>query len=1204
MPLGKSGWEFGVNSNVKRKADGDYSKSVRSASPDVRADTTFVFVTPRRWPGKTVWEQERRAEKHWKDVRVLDASNLEQWLEQSISGQVWFANERGVSSQGLQSLNACWRNWAADCKPPLIEALFDEAIGIAKSKSLAKLAKATPEPLIIRADSRDEALAFLHCVFAAESRELAALRDRIAVFSEPGALTKLASKASNFIPVITSRAVEREFAPYKSDLRSVIVYPRNATNAEADITLEPLSYTAFENALQQMGYDRDSIDRLGRESGRSLTVLRRRLSRLEAVRTPEWASEIAYARWLVPFLFAGVWRSTNPADQAILSLLADNNAYENLESRFVELLQLDDAPVWSIGPFQGLISKIDTLFAIHRSVTLSDLDRLFDVARLVLEEDDPSLDLPEEKRWLAVSYGKTREITAALREGISESLVLLAVHGRSLFWDRLGVDPEDRVRRLVRALLLPLTARKLEAHSGDLPMYAEASPDEFLRILEVDLASPEPESLKLMRPANSGIFGRCPRTGLLWALENTAWSPEHLIRTVDILARLAKPVIDDNWASKPSGSLGAIFRCWMPQTAATVEQRIAALAYLVERYPEIAWPICVAQFDGQSVAGTYSHKPRWRPEAHGYGEPVTLGQMHAFAVRALELALDWSEHTRETLGDLIAAAGQLGDAHQHRVWKLVDQWSRNASDEDRAWLREKVRVSTMTRRAAMLRTTRDQNKEQLAQAADRARRAYKRLKPNDVVLEYAWLFRKAWVEESADELSDEELDLRKREDRIDKRREAALRAVIQERGIEGVVALAAMDDAASVVGRLWFRVLTTVEEKIEGIRSLLAYGPLSESQMRQSIVFGLLGSLSDDMLLGVLSGVLPRRDPTEIVSLLVLAPFRSATWRIVTSLGHAIETRYWSEVHPFWGRISDDDIGLAVEQMLAVDRPRAAFQFAEYDLKKLQPKQLFRLLRNIAMGSGEVSGTYLLDNYRIQEAIKLLCDCGEIAVDELASLEFQYLDVLRNGKNNIPNLERQIEGHPELFVQAVVYAYRRSDNGIDPDDIKVADPELATQRAKNAHGLLERLSRIPGHNRQGELDPDMILSWVGQVRAGCAALARVEVADFRIGHLFSRAPIGSDGVWPCEPVRAVIERVATERLSEGITNGLYNSRGVHSRGEGGKEERELAAKYASWARSLEFSFPRVAKILKAMVRTYEDEANWHDTEAGVRRRLQ
>ncbi|WP_441267714.1 hypothetical protein AB7G19_03055 [Bradyrhizobium sp. 215_C5_N1_1] len=67
--------------------------------------------------------------------------------------------------------------------------------------------------------------------------------------------------------------------------------------------------------------------------------------------------------------------------------------------------------------------------------------------------------------------------------------------------------------------------------------------------------------------------------------------------------------------------------------------------------------------------------------------------------------------------------------------------------------------------------------------------------------------------------------------------------------------------------------------------------------------------------------------------------------------------------------------------------------------------------------------------------------------------------------------------------------------------------------------------------------------------------------------------------------------------------GVYNSRGVHWRGEGG-EERELAAKYRKWGEALQFSHPFVSSNLSMkLAQTYEHEAGSHDTEAGIRRRL-
>ena len=95
-------------------------------------------------------------------------------------------------------------------------------------------------------------------------------------------------------------------------------------------------------------------------------------------------------------------------------------------------------------------------------------------------------------------------------------------------------------------------------------------------------------------------------------VRNIAWAPNHLVRVVSILGQLAECNINDNWANKPTASLSAIFLHWMPQTAASIERRIAAIKYLMNKHPQIAWNICIEQFNGHSIVGNYSHKPRWR----------------------------------------------------------------------------------------------------------------------------------------------------------------------------------------------------------------------------------------------------------------------------------------------------------------------------------------------------------------------------------------------------------------------------------------------------------------------------------------------------------------------------------------------------------------------------------------------------------------
>ena len=153
---------------------------------------------------------------------------------------------------------------------------------------------------------------------------------------------------------------------------------------------------------------------------------------------------------------------------------------------------------------------------------------------------------------MAAAYNKTRNHSSVLRRSIGDTLVLLAVHGNNLLKKRLGVDVEVRVGQVIRDVLSPLTAETLASQKDDLPRYAEAAPDAFLDLIDVDLKKSDPAVLTLMRPADSGILGAgCPRTGLLWALEGLAWNPARVPRVALILARLSEIQIDDNWANKP-----------------------------------------------------------------------------------------------------------------------------------------------------------------------------------------------------------------------------------------------------------------------------------------------------------------------------------------------------------------------------------------------------------------------------------------------------------------------------------------------------------------------------------------------------------------------------------------------------------------------------------------------------------------------------
>ena len=1212
VPTGRSGWEFGTNEDPKAKAEGDFTKSVKALDKKERANTTFVFVTPRLWPGKVTWATTMQAKGRWKDVRTYDASDLEQWLEQSLSAQAWFANETHIPAQDVRSLDKCWADWAEVTEPHLTGALFGSAIDASKRTMLSLLSRPSEGPILIAADSTEEALAFLAQLFGQRGgEELASYRDRVLVFDKPGTLPRLAAGAQTFVPVVFTQEVERELAPYAKSMSSIVIYPRNAAMTEPNIVLEPANYITFNKSLEEMGKDHDENLPLANASGRSLTVLRRQLSTVPAMRIPEWAADHQKAASLVPFMFVGAWNSQNETDKAGLSLLAGDRPYDELEKECQSLAQLNDTPIWSVGIYRGVISKIDLLFAIALAVTPDDLNRYFSMARMVLGEDDPALDLDEDKRWAASIYGKTREFSSAFREGISETLVLLAVHGH-LFKSRLGVDTENEAVQVVRDLLpAPLTARVLEANDRDLPTYAEAAPDEFLSILERDLKSEASAVLCLLRSADPGVFGRGPsRTGLLWALEGLSWSPSTLPRASLILARLAQIEINDNWVNKPTHSLESIFRAWMPQTAANHQQRVELMKKLAEKFPDVAWKICVAQFDTYNQVGDYSHKPRWRPDGYGFGEPFpTRGPTLAFMREMVEMALTWKDYSLNMLCDLVERLHDLTDADQARVWALVEAWAKaKASDADKAALREKIRLTTLSRRAAV----RVKKNGRVSSLATAGRAAYSALEPSDLLNKHAWLFRDVWVEESDDEIEDLEIiDFRKREERINNLRIEALREILAQHGLDGILGLSERGKASWAIGALAVSAVLSEQQTQELLRQALV--PIlagnKEVHSHKNLILGALHTLADDEKReAVLQNALASLPEKDMVRLLVLAPYRRSTWKLVDAVGEMTRTKYWSEVMPSWIPNSDPENSESVERLLVAGRPRAAFSCIQFEPSKLDVQVLFRLLSEIALGGNDQPGEYMLDHYYVEEAFKHINNSSTLTLDQKAGLEFAYIAVLvrpwdREGNYGIPNLERYVEIHPELFVQAVVWTYKRKDGATDPTEFQVPRGHIEAM-AERGHKLLDAIQRIPGHNDLGELEAVRLAKWVTSVRQSCAELARADVADICIGKVLSYAPVGKDGVWPCEQVRDVLEDIQSEAMVSGAHTGVYNSRGAFYRGEGGNQERELALKYCKWGEALQVFHPFVAsKLLLGLAKNYENEAMREDMEAGIRRRM-
>jgi hypothetical protein len=135
----------------------------------------------------------------------------------------------------------------------------------------------------------------------------------------------------------------------------------------------------------------------------------------------------------------------------------------------------DDAPVTRTGQAWRIVSKEDAWDLVSALITKTTLTRFHDVAAQVLEEHDPALDVPAERRFMANVIGETRSYSPRLRAGLADTAAFL---GGYVADQRLndGATGEHHAQRVVRAVTERANADPSGGPGSRSPMFSRYSP--------------------------------------------------------------------------------------------------------------------------------------------------------------------------------------------------------------------------------------------------------------------------------------------------------------------------------------------------------------------------------------------------------------------------------------------------------------------------------------------------------------------------------------------------------------------------------------------------------------------------------------------------------------------------------------------------------------------------------------------------------
>jgi hypothetical protein len=784
---------------------------------------------------------------------------------------------------------------------------------------------------------------------------------------------------------------------------------------------------------------------------------------------------------------------------------------------------------------------------------------------------------------------KAGSVSGLLRTGLAETVVLLSVFGGRV---RGVSDASVRADSIVRQLIDHASAERWWSISPQIQVLAEASPAIFLAAVDESLAKPAPPVMALFQE-DAGPLGSAHHAELLWALEILAWSPSYVARVAELLAKLT--TLDPpggRWANRPFNSLVSLFRLWMPQTHATLDERQCVLALLRKRQPEIAWRLMIGILPGGYDTASPSPRPRWRDFSTGHSEVITHGLIGKGAVVIAESMLEDVKLSTKRWKELFEVFPNLPPESRRRAVDLLLEAAPTLGDQA-------SRLEIWDALRALLHHHRGFPEAQWALPADQLEgieRAYAAITPGGTVERVAWLFAKPAADLPVPVPNDWEADER----RSDELRREAIQELLDTEDTDSILALVDQVKMPALVG------FAVVEAN-------------GKEEMKEQILFDALrreDSGSANFAAGMIHGFCRRdgqtwatkflerdevsRMPNEVISrtLLRMPPSRTI-WDHAAAFGGEVEHAYWSRINMPGVGNDRETVEFVVGKLLAVGRARDAATLAAYRGGGLSSEIVVRILTEAAreqLREGIGSNDHSMFLFSVEELLQRLDKADDVSEDRVASLEWTYLAMLEHSRRPPVVLHKTLSTSPEFFVKVLRSVYRPApDSGVEE---AVEDNKRASALAGHAYGLLRSWHKVPGETN-GTIDPVALQEWVDRVRALCLEAGRADIGDQHIGNVLASSPADADGVWPAKAVRELIEKTPSRHIETGVMLGIHNNRGGTWRGltDGGAQERAIASRYHEYAKATELEWPRTSALLEQIARSYEEEGHQHDQRA-------
>lgn len=799
-------------------------------------------------------------------------------------------------------------------------------------------------------------------------------------------------------------------------------------------------------------------------------------------------------------LLFGKWNEMNENDKKIIERYT-GISYKNFVEQFRLISKKEDDFVFKRGIWE-INNRVKYIKYYALDFYREDFDNFYKVTLEVLKEKHPKLDLSNDERYIHNVYGKVMKYSDEIREGVSETLVLVEYLKNE--FENCKIDASNFVILCVRKILKDSDWRIWASLDRCLPFLAEASPSEFLNQFEEYLN--KDEELKILFEYENEITPYNYSTPIYWSLELIAWDTDNCVRVCMILSRLAKK------DEKAIDHIVNIILPWYPNTFAPFLFRKTIVKNILNQDINIGWTLIKKLMPGEMTYSFPTYKPKYInvPEEQS---SITYKEYYEQIDEYINLMINYCKFSDNRLIDMINLLNNVSKDNFDKICSyLKSPKIKNKSNKSKYKLWDKTKSLIH-----LIKNQKDIEEEIKKEMIKKLECIAEVLKPNDYKYIISRLFKKdVW------DLIEDYDNYDNSEKKLNKQQISELKKFCEKEGINSIIDLANIVEDSYKLGFVFADINLTLEAEKSLI---LHYLDKNDSlvEFAKGYVYKKYNLDKQEYKIDWLLE-LSKKSKNNFLQML---PHTIQTFENVEKLLEKDYKEYWLKVDI---RVITDNNALrySVNKLLEVKRYSRVLWMYRLSLNN---KKIKRDDNIILTCLEKIDSNF--NQYDICEAIKELQN-NNADKNRLFYIEWKYLPLLSHGNYRPITMEKEIASDVTKYVEILESAFKeyfqKNDNRNINQNITI-----------NARRLLHQWKLVPGTQEDGFIDEKKLNLWYEEMKNKCREKDKLEIGLSCFGNVLLYSSKDKKGFWIDKSVAKILNDNGIVR--DGFKKKAFNSVG-------------------------------------------------------------